>query len=71
MRPASITAWLFVGFGLVMIGALLYLFQVTEDLGRLLGVLGIAYFGIGVVLSFMHGRHMVKRTQAGRESHRP
>ena len=67
MRLATITTWLFVGFGLVMIGALLYLFQVTEDgkFARFLGVLGIVYFGIGIVLTLMHDRHMAKRTQAG------
>jgi len=69
MRLATITAWLFVGFGLLMIGALLYLFQITEDgkLARFLGLLGVVYFGIGVVVTLVHDRHMLKRTQAGRE----
>lgn len=69
MRLATITAWLFVGFGLLMIGALLYLFQITEDgkLARFLGLLGVVYFGIGVVLTLMHDQHMLKRTRAGQE----
>jgi hypothetical protein len=30
-------------------------------------VMGLVYFGIGVVLTIMHDRHMIKRTRAGRE----
>jgi hypothetical protein len=67
MRLVSITAWLFVGFGLVMIGALLYLSPITEILGRFLGVLGLVYFGIGVVLTLVHDRHMAERTRARRD----
>jgi hypothetical protein len=69
MRLTTITGWLFIGFGLLMIGALVYLFQITEDgkLARFLGVLGVVYFGIGVVVSLVHDRHMFKRTQAERD----
>ena len=73
MRLATITTWLFVGFGLLMIGAFLCLFQITEvtKLAGFLAVLGVVYFAIGVVLTLMHDRHMLERTRAGRESHRP
>ena len=65
MSVETIAAWIFVGFGLLMIGTLLYMFQITE--GRFLAVLGIVYFGIGMTLILTHDRHMGKRTQAGRE----
>jgi predicted membrane channel-forming protein YqfA (hemolysin III family) len=67
MRLATVTAWIFVGFGLLMIGALLYLFQITEGLARFLGVVGVIYFAVGVVLSVIHDQHMAERTRAGRE----
>ena len=65
MRVETIAACIFVGLGLLMIGTLLYMFQITE--GRFLAVLGIVYFGIGMVLTLTHDRHMAKRMQAGRE----
>ncbi|HLO00736.1 MAG TPA: hypothetical protein VK208_19920 [Pyrinomonadaceae bacterium] len=69
MRIEIIRTWIFVGFGLLMLGTLLYMFKVTEDgnLARFLGVVGIVYFCIGVVLSVMHESHMAKRTRAGQE----
>ena len=72
MRIETITAWIFIGFGLLMIGALLYLFQITEGgkFARFLAVMGGVYFCIGGILTLMHDRHMARRTQAGRESHR-
>jgi hypothetical protein len=69
MRIETIKAWVLVGFGLLMIGMLLYIFQIPEvtQLARFLGVLGVIYFSIGVALSVTHDRHMLKRTRAGRE----
>ena len=48
---------------------LLYVYEVTEadKLAQFVAVMGLVYFGIGVVLTIMHDRHMIKRTQAGRE----
>jgi hypothetical protein len=50
-----------------MIGTLLYNSRVLQDgkLGIFLAVVGLVYFSIGVVLSVMHDRHMLKRTRAG------
>jgi hypothetical protein len=36
-------------------------------LTQFVAVTGLVNFGIGVVLTIMHDRHMIKRTQAGRE----
>jgi hypothetical protein len=36
-------------------------------LAQFVAVMGLVYFGIGVVLTIMHDRHMIKRTRAGRE----
>ena len=36
-------------------------------LAQFVAVTGLVYFGIGVVLTIMHDRHMIKRTRAGRE----
>jgi hypothetical protein len=70
MRIETIKAWMFVGFGLLLIiGMLLYVFEVTAGgkLAQFVAVMGLVYFGIGVVLTIMHDRHMIKRTRAGRE----
>ena len=69
MRLETIAAWIFVGFGLLMIGTLLYLFKVTEGgkLGMFLGVVGLMYFVIGMLLLLMHDRHMAKRVRGMRE----
>jgi len=69
MRVEIIGAWIFVGFGLLMLGALLYVLGVTEDgnLARFLATVGGVYFCIGGVLTIIHDRHMARRTQAGRE----
>jgi ABC-type multidrug transport system permease subunit len=69
MRIETITAWIFIGFGLLMIGTLLYMFEITEGgkLARFLAVIGLVYFCIGVMLTLTHDRHMAKRTRAGRE----
>ena len=50
MRIQTVMAWIFVGFGLVMMGMLLYMAQFIE-FGRFLAVMGVLYFGIGVRLS--------------------
>jgi hypothetical protein len=69
MRIETIGAWIFLGFGLLMLGALLYVLGVTEDanLARFLGTVGGVYFCIGGVLTIIHDRHMAKRTRARRE----
>ena len=67
MRTETITAWIFVGFGLLTIGTLLYMFDVHGRLGKLLAVIGFVYFGIGLVLSVVHDQHMAERTRVGRE----
>jgi hypothetical protein len=69
MRIATIAAWVFVGFGLMLIGALLYVLQISEygKLARFVAVMGGIYFCIGIILTLMHDRHMARRTQAGRE----
>ena len=68
MRIEIIAAWIFIGFGLLMIGVFLYLFQIEG--GRFLGVIGAIYFAIGMLLTLKHDRHMAKRIRAGRDSHR-
>ena len=64
MRVETIRAWMLVGFCLLTLGTLLFMFEVT---GIFLALVGLVYFGIGILLSLMHGRHMVERTRAGRE----
>ena len=34
-------------------------------LAQFVAVTGLVYFGIGVVLTIMHDRHMIKRTERG------
>ena len=65
MRTETVTAWMFVGFSLLTIAALLYIIGVSQ-LAIFMSVLGVAYFFIGIVLSLMHDRHMAKRTRAER-----
>ncbi|MGN6731920.1 MAG: hypothetical protein ACTHMB_08110 [Candidatus Binatia bacterium] len=67
MRTGTIAAWIFVGFGLLIIGTWLQTFGVLGTLGIFVAALGLVYFVIGWVLSVMHGRHLDKRTRAGRE----
>ena len=69
MRIETIKGWMLVGFGLLIIGMLLYVFEVTADgeLAQFVAVMGLVYFGIGAVLTIMHDRHTIKRKRAGRE----
>ena len=69
MRSETAINWILLGFGLLAIGTLLYMFEVTEDglLARFLEIMGVVYFAIGMVLAVIHNKHMVKRMQAGRE----
>jgi formate/nitrite transporter FocA (FNT family) len=69
MRIETIRAWIFVGFGLLLIGALIYLLQISK-LATFVAVMGAIYFAIGMLLIVSHDQHMAKRTRAGRESHR-
>jgi hypothetical protein len=39
---------------------------VVEPIAQFVAVIGLVYFGIGVVLTIMHDRHMIERTRAGR-----
>jgi len=57
---------MFVGFGLLLVGTWLVLFGVTED-GKFLAVIGLVYFGISLVLTLIHDRHMMRRTRARQE----
>ena len=45
---------------------LLYVFEAPQagKLAQFVAVMGLVYFGIGVVLTIMHDRHMIKRTRA-------
>jgi preprotein translocase subunit SecG len=69
MRTETAINWIFVGFGLLAIGMLLYMFEVTEDglLAKFLEIIGVVYFAIGMVLAVIHNKHMLKRMRAGRE----
>jgi hypothetical protein len=67
MRIETVRAWMFVGFCLLTIGTLLYIFDVTDDPAIFLAAVGFVYFIVGVVSTLMHDRHMLKRTRAGRE----
>lgn len=67
MRIETVRAWIFLGFGLLMLGTSLYMLQITGKFGILLAAIGLVYFLIGTVLSAIHNRHMIRRTQAGRE----
>jgi hypothetical protein len=71
MRSENAITWILVGFGLLAIGTLLYIFEVTEDglLAIFLEIIGVVYFAIGMVLAVIHNKHMVKRMQAEQESH--
>lgn len=65
MRGETITAWIYLGFGLLTIGSLLNLLQVAGRWGRFVAVMGVVYFGIGIVLGAVHDRHMTTRARAG------
>ena len=65
MRSETAITWILVGFGLLAIGTLLYISEVTE--GLFLEIIGVVYFAIGMVLAVMHNKHMLKRMRAGRE----
>ena len=69
MRIKTLAAWIFVGSCLLVIGTLLYTFEITKDgkLASFLAVIGLVYFGIGVMLGRMYDQHMARRTRAGRE----
>ena len=60
-------ASMFVGFWLLITGALLHMLGVTAELAKFLAGMGVVYLEVGVVLAFVHDRHMVKRTRAGQE----
>jgi hypothetical protein len=63
MRPQTVAVWVFVGLALLAIGNMLFLSQV--GFGLLVMVIGLVYFGIGIVSGSVHNKHMVKRTRAG------
>jgi hypothetical protein len=67
MRIETIRAWMLVGFCLLTIGTLLYIFDVTDGPAIFLAVVGFVYFIVGVVSILVHDRHMLKRTRARRE----
>jgi hypothetical protein len=57
------------GFGVLSIGTLLCMFEVTEGakLGTFLVLLGLAYLGIAFGLALVRDQHMTKRMRARRE----
>jgi succinate-acetate transporter protein len=65
MRVESIKAWILLGFSLLAIGAVLNLLQVAGQWGIFAAVMGIVYFGIGMVLAIVRDRQMNMRTRAG------
>jgi hypothetical protein len=67
MRIATVATWIFVGVGLVVIGALLYVLPATEGnkLASIVAGIGGVYLFIGGVLTVVHDSHMAKRTRAG------
>ena len=67
MRVETIKAWIMLGFGLLAIGTLLNLLQVAGQGGIFLALMGIVYFGIGMLLAVLRDRHLNTRTRAGRE----
>ena len=68
MRSDTVKAWIFVGFGLLMIATFLYTLRLADGkLASVLAAVGVAYFCIGVVSSVIHDKHMIKRTRAGQE----
>ena len=69
MRIETVRVWMLVGFCLLLAGMCLYVLEVTEDgqFAVFLTAIGVVYFGVGIGLSIMHDRHMIKRTRAGDE----
>jgi len=66
MRVETIKAWILLGFGLLTIGALLNLLRIAGQWAIFVAVMGIVYFGIGMVLAIVRDRQMQTRTRAGR-----
>lgn len=66
MRIETVKAWVLVGMSLLVAGMYLDTLNVTKGgkLAIFLTGIGFVYFGIGVVLMFIHDRHMTKRTRA-------
>ena len=69
MRSGTVTAWLFVGWGLMTIGAIGIFVSMAGLIegGRwpeFLAAMGFVYFIIGGVLAGMHDRHMIRRWRA-------
>jgi hypothetical protein len=60
---------MFAGFCLLTLGTLLSMFEVTEGgrLGIFLALVGLVYFGVAIVVTLIHDRHMAQRTRAGQE----
>jgi uncharacterized membrane protein len=57
-----------VGFSLILAGLCLYALKESPGGGKFaffLAAIGIVYLNIGLVLTFLHDRHMAKRTRAG------
>ena len=65
VRVGNIEIWILLGFGLLMVGPLLSVFQIK--LGIFLLVMGFVYFLIGFALMVAHDLHMDKRTRAGQD----
>jgi len=66
MRMKTTAAWILVGFGLLILGLMLSMFDLSKN-GKpatFLTVVGLVYFGIGFVGSLVHDWHRDKRTDA-------
>jgi uncharacterized membrane protein len=70
VRIETVRAWMLAGFSLILAGLCLYAFKSSSGGGKLamfVAAMGLVYLNLGLVLTFIHDRHMAKRTRAGRE----
>jgi hypothetical protein len=71
MRIETVRAWMLVGFSLLLAGLCLYAFRATVGgkFAVFVAAMGIVYLFIGSALTFIHDRHMARRTRAGWSEH--
>jgi len=70
VRIETVRVWLLVGFSLLVAGLCLYAFKESPAGGKFaifVAAMGIVYLNVGLLLTFIHDKHMTKRTRAGRE----
>jgi len=56
---------MFVGYCLLAMGICLYILEVAGRLAIFLAAVGFVYFTVGLVLAFIHEKHMAERMRAG------